>query len=143
MTYCYTYPRPCVTVDAAVFRTTEGRWEVLLILRKNYPYEGQWAFPGGFIEMHETLLEAVNRELEEETGLKGVKLEQVKAFDAVDRDPRARTIGIAFVGVVEENDSDVRGGDDAAEARWFPVDELPPLAFDHYDIFLAARPKIN
>jgi 8-oxo-dGTP diphosphatase len=143
LNYVYDYPRPCVTVDAVVFRKKEEQWEVLLILRKNYPYEGQWAFPGGFIEMHETLEEAVKRELEEETGLQGIKLEQLGAFSAIDRDPRARTIGIAFYGFVEEKDSNVKGGDDAAAARWFPVKDMPSLAFDHYEIFMTALRKIN
>jgi len=143
VSYCYNHPRPCVTVDAVVFRQREGQWEVLLIQRNNFPFEGEWAFPGGFIEMHETLEEAVVRELEEETSLTGVKLEQLRAFSAIDRDPRHRTIGVAFYGFVEEENSAVKGGDDAAQARWFPVTELPRLAFDHSDIFFAARKMIN
>ena len=143
MSYVYDYPRPCVTVDAVVFRKRDGIRETLLIRRKNYPFEGQWAFPGGFIDMEETLEEAVVRELEEETGLKGVKLEQLKAFSAVNRDPRHRTIGIAFFGFADGKGSEVSGGDDAAEARWFPIDDMPPLAFDHDRMFEAALEKIS
>lgn len=143
MNYVYEYPRPCVTVDAVVFRKKDGKWEVLLIQRKNEPYRGQWAFPGGFIDMEETLEEAVVRELEEETGLKGVMLEQLKAFSAIDRDPRHRTIGIAFYGFVDEKDSEANGGDDAEKAQWFGIDRMPPLAFDHGDIFAAALEKLS
>jgi 8-oxo-dGTP diphosphatase len=143
LNYTYDYPRPCVTVDAVVFRKRDGNWETLLIQRKNYPYEGQWAFPGGFIDMAETLEEAVVRELEEETGLRGVKLQQLHAFSAVNRDPRHRTIGIAFYGFADELGSEVKGGDDAAEAQWFPVDDMPPLAFDHEEMFKRALEKIS
>lgn len=92
--------------------------------------------------MEETLEEAAARELEEETGLKGLKLRQLKAFSAIHRDPRARTIAVAFYGFVDDENSKVKGADDAAEARWFVIDELPELAFDHEDIFNAALRKI-
>jgi 8-oxo-dGTP diphosphatase len=143
LNYIYEYPRPCVTVDAVVFRKKDGKWEVLLIQRKNEPYRGQWAFPGGFIDMEETLEEAVVRELEEETGLKGVELHQLKAFSAIHRDPRHRTIGIAFFGFVDEKDSAVNGGDDAEKAQWFVVEEMPELAFDHGDIFNTAMERLS
>jgi 8-oxo-dGTP diphosphatase len=143
MPYSYDYPRPCVTVDAVVFRKHAGKWEVLLVQRRFPPYQGQWAFPGGFVDMEETLEEAVDRELEEETGLKGIVLSQLKAFSAVHRDPRARVIGIAFYGIAEGNQTEVQGGDDAKEARWFPLDDMPALAFDHGEIFQAAFEKIT
>jgi 8-oxo-dGTP diphosphatase len=126
-----------------VFRKKEGRWEVLLIRRKNPPYQGGWAFPGGFVDMHETLEEAVARELEEETGLQGVELRQLRAFSAIDRDPRARVIGIAFYGFTHEANSEVNANDDAEKARWFPLDDIPELVFDHGEIFRAALEKLS
>ncbi len=132
--YTYEYPRPAVTVDAVVFRkNTLGVWEVLLIKRKNEPYANHWALPGGFLDEDETLEEAVVRELFEETSLKGVKLTQLKAFSKPDRDPRGRTISIAFVGVLSK-DAKVYPRDDAKEVNWFPISNLPPLAFDHKEI---------
>lgn len=132
--YIYEYPHPAVTVDAVVFRKTGEVWEVLLIKRKNAPFEEYWALPGGFIDEKETLEQAVERELYEETSLRGVKLQQLKAFSNPDRDPRGRTIGIAFVGILKNPDIKVCANDDAREAQWFPLDNLPQLAFDHAEI---------
>lgn len=143
MPFVYEYPRPCVTVDAVVFRRAGGSWEALLIRRKFPPYQGSWVFPGGFMEMDETLEEAVVRELQEETGLTDVPLEQLAAFSAIDRDPRHRTVGIAFWGIAPAGHDQAAGGDDAEEARWFPIDDMPPLAFDHGDILRKALEKIR
>ena len=132
MPFTYAYPRPAMTVDALVF--SNGRSKVLLIQRGNPPFKDQWALPGGFVGMEETLEEAVERELYEETGLNDLKLEQFHAFSAPDRDPRHRTISVVFVGYTTQNDYTPRAGDDAKEAEWFSVDKLPPLAFDHSDI---------
>lgn len=125
-----------VTVDAIVFRVEGGKKKsILLIERKSDPYEGHWAFPGGFVEEEEDLPNACARELEEETGLK-LKVSVLKQFKAVGtpgRDPRGRTVTIAFTGEVE-NETQVAGADDAAKARWWPLDNLPKLAFDHSDI---------
>jgi len=130
--YVYDWPRPMVTVDAAVFSLTDGKARLLLINRKHEPYQGQWGVPGGFIEMDEELEDAVARELEEETGLKGVPLEQMHTFGTVGRDPRGRQITVVFMGIAGEGQTEVRGGDDAADARWFDIDCLPEnLAFDH------------
>ena len=129
--YTYAYPRPAVTVDAVVFAVREGRLEVALIRRGRAPFEGAWALPGGFIEMDEELEAAAVRELIEETGLDGVRLEQFHAFGGVHRDPRGRTIAVAHVGIAGKPDLALRANDDAAEAGWFPVSALPPLAFDH------------
>jgi len=131
MKYSYDYPRPCVTVDAVVFKEGENDLEILLILRKNPPYDGKWALPGGFMDMDETLEAAAVRELEEETGLSGVDLKQFYSFDAVDRDPRARTIGVAHYGFTSADNASVKGMDDAEEAGWFSINDLPGLAFDH------------
>lgn len=136
--YTYLYPRPAVTVDALVFRKPGNETEVLLIRRKNPPFEGQWAAPGGFIDMDETPEAAVLRELYEETGIEGVALVQYHTYGAVDRDPRHRTISIAFAGLLNDNNQSVRGGDDASDAAWFPVNNLPRLAFDHSEVITDA-----
>lgn len=121
-----------VTVDAAVFSFAGDKARLLLIERKHDPYAGQWAIPGGFIEMDEELEDAVARELEEETGLRDISLEQMHTFGTVGRDPRGRQITVVFMGIARDGQTDVCGGDDAAEARWFDIDRLPEnLAFDH------------
>ena len=132
--YQYKYPRPSVTTDCVIFgmHPTDGLF-VLLIQRGNEPYKGCWAFPGGFLEMTEDAETGARRELYEETGLRVPSLKQLGAFTQVDRDPRDRVISIAYYGLVTI--SDVCGGDDAAEAKWFPINELPSLAFDHRQIF--------
>jgi 8-oxo-dGTP diphosphatase len=130
--YVYEWPRPMVTVDAAVFRFSRGKAWLLLVERKKDPYKGQWAVPGGFVEMDEELEDAVVRELQEETGLTGVALEQLRTFGTVGRDPRGRQITVVFMGIAPQGKTRVRGGDDAARARWFPIGRLPEnLAFDH------------
>ena len=130
--YIYDWPRPMVTVDAVVFDLSEGRTRVLLINRGKDPYKGKWAVPGGFIEIEEELEDAVVRELSEETGLTGVQLEQMRTFGKCGRDPRGRQISIAFTGIVTEGQDKISAGDDAAEAQWFDIKNLPEdLAFDH------------
>lgn len=142
--YVYAWPRPMVTVDAAVFGFFDERVALLLIQRKHYPYEGQWAIPGGFVEMDEELEDAVARELAEETGLTDVRLEQMRAFGTVGRDPRGRQITIVFIGIVGEGQTLVRGGDDAAEARWFDIERLPEnMAFDHERIAQVAIARLK
>jgi len=132
--YCYEYPRPSYTVDAAIISRVDK--QLLLIQRKYDPFAGKWAFPGGFMDMDETPEEAIVRELEEETHITGVELSQFKTYGALGRDPRGRTISTLFIGFVEHSsDINPKGGDDAAEARWFSLDEVPDLAFDHGVIF--------
>jgi 8-oxo-dGTP diphosphatase len=128
--YTYKYPRPAVTVDALVLSNQNS---VLLIERSHDPFQGKWALPGGFIDMDETLETACQRELLEETGLRVGELKQFKAYGAVDRDPRGRTISVIFYSFQEE-ESQPTAGDDAAKAKWFPLDQLPELAFDHQQI---------
>lgn len=124
-----------VTVDTAVFRRVQGRLEVLLILRGREPFKGMWAFPGGFVEIDEELEAAAARELQEETGLSEVKLEQVQTFGKVGRDPRGRQITICYGGLLADGqNSEVRGGDDADQAQWFDLKNLPGLAFDHDEV---------
>lgn len=133
MTYTYPYPRPSLTVDIAIFKEYEGCYEVLLIRRKNEPFEGKWALPGGFVDMDETVETAASRELFEETSLSEIHLEQFHVFSEVDRDPRGRTVSVVFTGFLN-NDQEANAKDDAREARWFDVKKLPELAFDHRKI---------
>ena len=132
MEYTYKYPRPAVTADCVVM-TNEPQPKVLLIQRGSDPFKGAWAFPGGFMNMDETTEECAIRELEEETGLKVSELHQIGAYSKVDRDPRGRTITVAYLAIIA-SPQEVKGMDDAAKAEWFPITELPHLAFDHYDI---------
>lgn len=136
MPYTYDYPRPAVTVDIVVFRS--NLTEVLLIRRMNPPFENTWAIPGGFVDMDETLEQAAARELEEETGITGVLLRQFHAFSEPLRDPRHRTISIAFHGFLEDYQGVAKAGSDAKEVKWFKTNNLPPLAFDHDQILKKA-----
>jgi len=134
MTFTYNYPRPAVTVDTIVFSKSENRVYIALIKRANPPFRGDWAFPGGFVDMDESLHEAACRELAEETGLKNIQLEQFYTFGDVHRDPRHRTITVVYYGFSSGNLAPLAAGDDAGEAAWFPTDDLPHLAFDHKEI---------
>lgn len=138
MSYTYAYPRPAVTVDAVIFRIHNDQREVLLIERGHPPFEHQWALPGGFVDMDEDLETAVARELEEETGLKNIPLHQLHTFGAPGRDPRHRTISVAYWGI-EEAHQTLQAGDDAQNARWFLLDKLPETAFDHNEIISLAQ----
>ena len=141
MPYTYKYPRPAVTADCIVI-TREAEPKVLLIQRGNMPFKGSWAFPGGFMNMDENTEQCAIRELEEETGLRLSKIQQIGAYSKVDRDPRGRTITIAYLAIVDTAVA-VTGQDDAAKAEWFPITDLPHLAFDHYDILKDAIKLFN
>ncbi len=143
MTFTYEYPRLMLTVDAVVFRLNGEDMEVLLIQRKHDPFEGMWALPGGFVDMDETVEQAVVRELEEETGLRLDKLKQLFTFSEIGRDPRGRTVSVTFFGITEMDNSTVKGGDDAKDAQWFQLDQLPDLAFDHIKAVNMAISQIN
>ena len=136
--HTYDYPRPAVTVDLAIISREPSR-RVLLIRRKNEPYRGCWALPGGFIEMEETLEESARRELMEETGIKAGKLTALGVYGDPGRDPRDRVITVAYLA--EVNAAKVRpiAADDAAEVGWFSLRRPPKLAFDHAKILAAAR----
>lgn len=129
-----------VTTDCVIFYSNENEHKVLLVKRKAEPFKEKWALPGGFLEEEETLEAGARRELQEETGLKIDKLKQLKAFGTPGRDPRGRTISIVFYGRVTSEEK-VEGSDDAAEADWFNLKELPELAFDHAEILQEAREK--
>jgi 8-oxo-dGTP diphosphatase len=136
--FCYEYPRPALTADCIIFSKDEQGWCVLLIERKHEPFKGMWAFPGGFINMDETIEEGAARELMEETGLSGIVLEQFHAFSRLDRDPRGRTVTVAFLGFAEMQTVYPMAGDDAARVQWFSVAEIPTLAFDHDEMLQRA-----
>ena len=124
-----------VTVDTLILANRGGKDHILLIERKNDPFKGLWAFPGGFVEDDEDLEVAAKRELHEETGISSPTLTQYKAVGTPGRDPRGRIITVIFFGAVNEDEMDaVKGADDAARAQWFPLNELPTLAFDHGEI---------
>ena len=139
--YCYKYPHPAVTTDCVVFGFDGKRLNILLIERGAEPFKGCWAFPGGFMNIDETAEQGAMRELCEETGLKLEYLKQFGTFSAVHRDPRERVITIAFYALARK--SDVHGGDDAAKAQWFPIEDVPPLAFDHDYILRKATEQLK
>ncbi len=134
MPYSYEYPRGALTVDCVVFGLDDVELKVMLIQRGQEPYLGMWALPGGFVRVAETLDEAARRELEEETGLHQVVLEQLYTFGEVHRDPRERVVSVAYYALVKLSDHRVQAATDAREAAWFGVHEVPSLAFDHAGI---------
>lgn len=134
--YSYKYPHPSVTTDCVIFGFDGVKLKVLLVERGMAPYKGRWAFPGGFLNMDESAEEGALRELKEETGLEGAYIRQFYTFSAPQRDPRERVITIAYYALVRMQE--VKGGDDASDARWFALDEVPPLAFDHDQILRKA-----
>lgn len=134
MSYTYEYPRACVTSDIVVFSPEAEGLEVLLIKRANEPYAHCWALPGGFLDMEETIEQCAARELQEETGISGIPLYQLKVFSDIHRDPRHRTLSVAFWGVADKAQMAASAGDDAEALQWFAVEQLPSLAFDHKKI---------
>ena len=131
--YTYEYPRPSVTADIAVLRLEEVP-EILLVKRKDNPFQGMWALPGGFMEMEESLEDAARRELLEETGIKAGELIRFDSYDKPGRDPRGRTITQVFVMIWKKEMGSPQAGSDASELSWFSLTELPDLAFDHAEI---------
>jgi 8-oxo-dGTP diphosphatase len=136
-TYTYDYPMPAVTADVVLIGYHKKELSVLLIKRKNAPYKGQWAFPGGYVEENETVEKAAVRELLEETGIKIKKVEQFYTFSKPKRDPRGRTITVAHIAVVDADQIKPKASDDAAEVAWVPLKKIKKLAFDHTVILQA------
>jgi 8-oxo-dGTP diphosphatase len=142
MTFTYAYARPALTVDIVVFAFDQDVLRVMLIERGLPPFEGQWALPGGFVHLDETLDQAAARELQEETGLTDIYLEQLYTFGEVRRDPRERVVTVAYYALVNLAGHAVKASTDARSAGWFAVDELPTLAFDHQKILNAALDRL-
>lgn len=137
--YTYEYERPGLTVDLVIICELQNT--VLLIQRGNEPFKGSWALPGGYVEAGETIAAAAKRELQEETGITGVALRQMGTYGDPGRDPRGWTATVVWIGYVVEPVA--KAGDDAAAAKWFPIDELPSLAFDHATILTDVFEKLN
>jgi 8-oxo-dGTP diphosphatase len=153
MPFTYDYPRPSVTVDCVVFGydPTKSTLEVLLIERGGEPFRGQWALPGGFVNVDDTngqgesLEGAAKRELQEETGAQLSHMEQLYTFGTPGRDPRGRVISVAYLALVRSKDHLVQGSDDAAQAKWFPLDGAlkMSLAFDHNEVLTTAMKRLH
>ncbi len=143
MPHTYQYPRAALTVDCVVFGLDDSELKVLLIQRALDPFKGRWALPGGFVRVEETVDQAARRELEEETGLKEVFLEQLFTFGAVNRDPRERVVSVAYYALVKLAAHETQAATDAADAKWYPVSQVPKLAFDHADILAAALARLK
>jgi 8-oxo-dGTP diphosphatase len=143
MPYTYEYARPALSVDCVVFGLDDESLKVLLIERRFPPFDGRWAFPGGFVEIDETLEQAARRELQEETGIEMAYLEQLYTFGDVDRDPRERVVTVAWYALVKLRGYRVQAATDARQAAWFPVADHPPLAFDHERILAVACERLR
>ncbi|RMF09735.1 MAG: NUDIX hydrolase [Alphaproteobacteria bacterium] len=139
LTYSYDYPHPAMTADVALLSAAEGRLALLLVRRAQPPFAGHWALPGGFMNIDETLAHCAARELREETGIVDVSLVPLGVFDQPDRDPRERVITLVHVGIVRLADVALEAGSDAGEVRWFTLDALPDLAFDHGAVVACLR----
>lgn len=142
MPYTYQYPHPAVTTDVALFTYRDQRLQLLLIRRGGEPYRDYWALPGGFVDIDEDLPDCAQRELQEETGVTGVALTQLHTFGKPGRDPRERVISVVYYALLPDAEIPIQAASDAADARWFGLDELPPLAFDHDRIIALAHERV-
>ena len=142
MPYTYDYPHPAVTVDIVIFTIRQDALKVLLIKRALPPAQGEWALPGGFVNLDESLDAAARRELEEETGVAGVYLEQLYSFGKPDRDPRERVITVAYYALIPSDQIVIQAASDAEGVSWFGMEELPDLAFDHTEILATAHERL-
>lgn len=143
MTHTYEFPRAALTVDIVVFALDEDDLKVMLIQRDIEPFAGRWALPGGFVRVDETLDAAARRELEEETGLRNIFLEQLYTFGDVERDPRERVVTVAYFALVNLQGHNVKASTDARNAAWFAVNDLPDLAFDHNHFVATALERLR
>ena len=140
--YQYPYPHPAVTTDIVIFSIRDRQLKLLLIKRGGAPFKGKWALPGGFVQLDESLDEGARRELQEETGLSGVYLEQLYTFGEPQRDPRERVITVAYYALIPSEQVSLSAATDPEAVGWFGMDELPPLAFDHADIVRMAHQRL-
>ncbi|WP_337187217.1 NUDIX domain-containing protein [Phenylobacterium sp.] len=143
MAFTYAYPHPAVATDIAVFTLRRGALHVLLIERGGEPFLGAWALPGGFVQPEEDLDACARRELQEETGVEADVLFHFANFSAPARDPRERVISVAYLALMPSDELRVAGSSDAAQAQWFPIGDLPPLAFDHEEILRQALANLG
>ncbi len=143
MNYTYDYPHPAVTTDIVIFTIRQDELKILLIKRALQPHKGEWALPGGFIMLEESLEEGARRELEEETGVKDVYLEQLYTFGQPDRDPRERVITVAFYALIPSDEIEITAATDAEGVSWFGMKEVPELAFDHESILSMANERLT
>ncbi|WP_018968788.1 NUDIX hydrolase [Rubritalea marina] len=143
MSFYYDYARPALTTDCVVFGLDEKDLKVLLIQRDIEPFEGKWALPGGFIRVGESIDDCAKRELEEETGLKNIFLEQLYSYGAPNRDPREHVITVAYYALVNLIEHAPKAATDARNAAWFALDDLPSLAFDHETILNTALKRLK
>jgi len=134
MSYTYKYPRPAVTVDIIVIKQITQQKNILLIQRKNPPFASFYALPGGFVDKDENLIDAAYRELFEETHIKKITLEQFYAFGDKGRDPRGHNVSVVYYGFLPPENNEAQAGDDAAGLKWFDLNNLPTLGFDHEKI---------
>ncbi|PHS02690.1 MAG: NUDIX hydrolase [Blastopirellula sp.] len=143
MPHTYEFARAALTVDIVVFALDEEDLQVMLIQRDLEPFEGQWALPGGFVRVDETLDESARRELQEETGLQDIYLEQLYTFGGLKRDPRERVVTVAYYALVNLEGHNVHASTDARNAAWFSMNDLPDLAFDHSMILQTAHERLR
>ncbi len=141
--YCYEYPRPALTTDCIIFGFDGVEINILLIERGIEPFKGKWAFPGGFVRMDESTDDGAKRELFEETGIQDVYIEQLYTFSDVNRDPRGRVVSVAYFALVRTLDYKLLAGDDASNAKWFRLHEVPSLAFDHDRVLRVAHNRLK
>lgn len=139
----YRYARPALAVDCVVFGFDGERLQVLLVQRDREPFAGRWALPGGFVRIDESVDRAAQRELVEETNVSVSFLEQLYTFGEVDRDPRERTVSVAYMALVRSQDHKANASTDARTAAWFDEADIPSLAFDHDKIVQMARDRLR
>jgi len=139
----YTYPRPALTVDCVIFGLDVEELKVMLIQRNLEPFRGMWALPGGFVQIDESLEEAARRELQEETGIEHVFLEQLYTFGRLDRDPRERVVSVAYFALANLEGHHIHATMDARNAAWFPISDTSNLAFDHEEILGIALTRLK
>lgn len=142
-TYTYEYPRPAVTVDLVIFTIADGDLKVLLIQRGEPPFQGMWALPGGFVRIEESIDDAARRELQEETGVKDIYLEQLYTFGDPKRDPRGRVITVAYYALIRGQNHVLQATADASAAAWYPALTPPSLSFDHQQILEYAITRLR